>query len=306
LLGPLVDSLASRGVIHTTSVFTEILPPAREQHLNRTRWAGFFGAERRSLLRGTIQRAAAEHGLPAGPLLPYADSITDLSALPLLDREALPESFVDGVLGSYLCASDSGWYGAVPVVVAGDTSWSTVAEAARRAGAMAVNDDVLGDRVVEIVRAGFFDSLILLPIVMLLVLVLVLRDRRLVLASLVPPALATGLTLGGMAALGLPVTIVSFMVLAFVFGLGVDYAVFMAHMCRSGATAERAGKAGASVTVAALTTIAGLGMTVFARHPVLVSLGSTGLLGIVSSYLCAVVFVPVVLHRRTQVTRDVS
>lgn len=297
-LAPLVDTLAADGLIHETATFTRILPPHEQQTASRTRWTAFFTPERQALVSRIIERVSTAYGLPRTKLLPYADSLPALETLPFLDRASLPEGFVDGVLRSYLCAGDGVWYGVVPLVAASDTAWKAIARRTRGAGAMPVNDDVLGDRVVEIVRGGFYGSLVYLPLVMLLVLALILRSGRLLAAAVVPPLLATGLTLGGMAVMGLPVTIVSFMVLAFVFGLGIDYAVFLVHMCRHDTSPRQAGRAAGSVTVAALTTIAGLGVTVFARHPVLVSLGATGLIGIVSSYLCAVVFVPLVLRLR--------
>ncbi|MBD3243204.1 MAG: MMPL family transporter [Chitinivibrionales bacterium] len=297
-LAPLVDSLAADGLIHDAATFTRILPPRAMQTANRRRWSAFFTPERREVVAQTIARIATQYGLPPARLLPYADDIAAVDSLPYLERAVLPDGFAEGVLRSYLCEGDGVWYGVVPVVAASDTAWKAIARRTRSAGAMPVNDDVLGDRVVEIVRGGFFGSLVYLPLVMLVVLAVILRSVRLLAAAVVPPLLATGLTLGGMALLGLPVTIVSFMVLAFVFGLGIDYAVFLVHMCRRGAGPPDAGRAAGSVTVAALTTVAGLGVTVLARHPVLVSLGATGLIGIVSSYLCAVVFVPLLLRGR--------
>lgn len=288
-LRPLVESLHAEGLVEGHGVFTDILPPHARQVESRSRWRRFFTPERQSLLSTVIDSVAASYGLPGSRFSAYVDSIAVMEHRSLLDVSSLPEGFVQGVLQSYLCESDSGWYAAVPVVASGDTTWQVIARRAEQAGVLAVNDDVLGDRIVAIVRKGFADSLVLLPLVMLVVLIVVLRRPRLVLSALLPPVLATGMTLGGMAVLGLPVTIVSFMVLAFVFGLGIDYAVFLVHMCRQGTDASTAGRAAGSVTVAALTTIAGLGVTILARHPVLVSLGATGLLGIVSSYVCGVV-----------------
>ncbi|MBD3321748.1 MAG: MMPL family transporter, partial [Chitinivibrionales bacterium] len=106
--------------------------------------------------------------------------------------------------------------------------------------------------------------------------------------------------LGTMALLNIPITIVTIMVSAFVFGLGIDYALVMLHFCvrDSRNSVFQTAHAAASVTVAALTTFAGLGAMVLANHPVLQSLGVTGLIGITSSYFCAVVIVPSLMRKK--------
>lgn len=290
-LVPLIDFLAKQETIYPAAVFTALLPPNASQRDSRERWRAFWTGGRRRTMHEAIDRVAARYGLPSERFHGYVAGLPAIDSLPLLGLAMFPEAVRRGALGNAICRGDSVWYGAVPVIGRSDSSWRRIALAARRRGVLAVNDEILGLRLVDIVKERFVASLVYIPLVIVLVLALILRSAALVFIALVPPLLSTGMTLGGMAAIGLPVNIVTFMVLAFIFGLGIDYTVFVLHLSRVGGEGGAA-EGAASVTVAALTTLAGLGAMVFARHPALSILGTAGVMGIGASYVCAIVFVP--------------
>ena len=164
---------------------------------------------------------------------------------------------------------------------------------------LAVNSVVLGLRVVTIIKAGFLKCIIYIPFVILCILLVMLRNIRYTLSALIPIFSATGITLGIMAAFHLPINVVSLMIFAFIFGLGIDYALLMVYMCRKGISESEdfIPHGAASVTIAACTTLAGLGILAVARHPVLSVLGKVGMIGIISSYVCAVILVPLLTKR---------
>ena len=116
--------------------------------------------------------------------------------------------------------------------------------------------------------------------------------------AIVPIFAATVITLGIMVVCKISINIVSLMIFAFVFGLGIDYSLLMVYMGRKSIIEdeEYIPHGAASITVAACTTLTGLGVLAIARHPVLSVLGKTGMIGILSSYVCAVIVVPVMLR----------
>ena len=93
--------------------------------------------------------------------------------------------------------------------------------------------------------------------------------------------------LGIMGFMGIEFNIVNVMVSTFIFGLGDDYSIFI----MDGLQQEyRAGKKNlpairSSIFLSAVTTIAGLGVLIFAQHPALRSIASIAIIGIVCVFI---------------------
>jgi 1-acyl-sn-glycerol-3-phosphate acyltransferase len=80
----------------------------------------------------------------------------------------------------------------------------------------------------------------------------------------------------------------------FIIGIGEDYSVFLAtsKLDEWRGRPQRIGATSASVLISALTTIFGFAVLVFARHPVLFSMGTTVLVGMVFSFAATMVLTP--------------
>jgi len=113
-------------------------------------------------------------------------------------------------------------------------------------------------------------------IIVTIILVLLLRNFYQVLLALLPVAAGLLSMFGIMGALGLSFNIFNLVAAILIIGLGVDYGIFMVYRLFRGSDAatEKA------VLVSGLTTIAGFGVLVLARHPALNSIGLTVLLGV--------------------------
>lgn len=113
----------------------------------------------------------------------------------------------------------------------------------------------------------------------LLLLALVYRSVRWALAACLPCCLGLLLTLGSLAALGIPLNLVSASALVLVLGCGVDYGIFVLEELSGSASHSAVESTG--VMLAAVTTLAGFGTLVLASHRALQSLGAAVGLGIV-------------------------
>ncbi len=134
-----------------------------------------------------------------------------------------------------------------------------------------------------------------------LVLWLVLREPRQMLAALTPVAGGLVWTLGAMGWLGIPFNIINTLVTVFIAGLGIDYGIFVVQTWRGAPDATTAGLrmagAGGGIMAAAITTLFGFGSLALASHPALFSVGITTVIGILSSLALALFVTPVLLGR---------
>ena len=105
--------------------------------------------------------------------------------------------------------------------------------------------------------------------------------------------------LGIMALFNIEFNIVNVMVSTFIFGLGDDYSIFIMDGLRS---EYQYGKKvlpsiRASIFLSAATTIAGLGVLIFAKHPALRSIASISIIGIVCVFVMSQTLEPFLFRR---------
>ncbi len=126
-----------------------------------------------------------------------------------------------------------------------------------------------------------------------------LRSLRHGLLALVPSALGLVATLALLALLGVPLTMVSFVAVPFVLGIGVDEGVHMVGHFRHGARAT--GATGVGVVRTSVGTALGFGALATAASPGLVQLGAIVAFGALASMAaCLFVLAPLLAARGRQ------
>ncbi|PLX05399.1 MAG: hypothetical protein C0594_07560 [Marinilabiliales bacterium] len=102
-------------------------------------------------------------------------------------------------------------------------------------------------------------------------------------------------TLGIMGLLGIDFTIFSVVISTFIFGLGIDYSIFITRglMQEYKFGYKNLPSYKTSILLSALTTIVGIGVLLFAKHPALQSIAALSVIGIVSVVLISYTLQPV-------------
>lgn len=150
----------------------------------------------------------------------------------------------------------------------------------------------LGSRLIDVVRREL-SAHGLFMVAAMLVLVLVL-ERSLIrgAAVLLPPLLAIGWSFGLLGWLGVPLSPFALLGIAFVLGIGIDSAVFLAH--------ERGSAALSPILNASFTTIAGFGSMALAVHPVVAGMGLTLSLGMTAALFTSLLIAPALARRSAE------
>ncbi|MEO6347118.1 MAG: MMPL family transporter [Aquaticitalea sp.] len=130
--------------------------------------------------------------------------------------------------------------------------------------------------------------------VVLLLLFLFYRSWKLTLVTVLPIVLTWFITIGIMGLFRMEFNIFSILISSFIFGLGVDYSIFMTN----GLLKQKEGNLQAlatyktSVLLSVITTILGIGVLIFAKHPALYSLSLVSMIGIITAMLIAFTIQP--------------
>ncbi len=124
-------------------------------------------------------------------------------------------------------------------------------------------------------------------LVVLLILLLFFRSFSLTLVTITPIFLTWFITLGIMGLLGIEFNIFNIIISTFIFGLGIDYSIFMTKgllkKLRTGEKVMVTHKT--SIMLSVLTTVLGVGVLIFAKHPALYSISIVSIIGIFSAML---------------------
>jgi len=111
---------------------------------------------------------------------------------------------------------------------------------------------------------------------------------------MLPLLVSTAWTIGLLGWLAIPITIANAAFVVFLFGLAIDYGIFLveARMRHAASGQDVVAEADGAVVLCALTTCIGFGALLTATHPVLRSIGATALIGIASSLVIVQALVP--------------
>lgn len=131
-------------------------------------------------------------------------------------------------------------------------------------------------------------------IVVLFILLLFYRSFSLTLVTIIPIALTWLLTIGIMGLFHIEFNIFNIIISTFIFGLGIDYSIFITngllHEYRTGEKVISTYKT--SILLSLITTILGVGVLIFAKHPALFSISLVSIIGIFSAVIISFTLQP--------------
>lgn len=135
-------------------------------------------------------------------------------------------------------------------------------------------------------------------VVVLIILLLFFRSFSLTLVTALPIFLTWFITIGVMGLLGIEFNIFNIIISTFIFGLGIDYSIFITNgMLKEYQTGESAlATHKTSIILSVITTILGVGVLIFAKHPALHSISVVSIIGIFSAMLLAFTVQPLLFR----------
>ena len=133
-------------------------------------------------------------------------------------------------------------------------------------------------------------------IAVFLVLFLSFRRLELVIVSIVPILISWIFTMGMMGFFDLQFNVINIIVCTLIFGIGVDYSIFMTSALQKEHTygSVELPTYKTSILLSVATTILGIGVLVFAQHPALKSIALIAVIGIFSALLITFIIQPLV------------
>ena len=282
-----LDSLSAAGLVKGYSPLASLLfLSGKDQEERIAAWKAFWTPERESQAWREIAAAARHNGLESSLFQPF-QSLLDADYEPgnLYEAEVFPKELVD----NYIELQESGRY-MVFTSVAFRPEDADAVTAALVSGphALVLEPFYYCRDMVEIVHDDFNTTQWVSSLFVLLVLLIAFRNIITALVAFLPMFLSWYVLQGLMALLGLEFNLINIVISTFIFGIGVDYSIFvMEGLLKEARTGQREMLDFHKVAIvfSALVLAIVVLSLVFARHPAIRSIGIITLIGMATTIL---------------------
>ncbi|MEI8202517.1 MAG: 1-acyl-sn-glycerol-3-phosphate acyltransferase [Bacteroidota bacterium] len=285
------DSLLKNNTIRSVSGAPMLMMSQQEQQKRINRWNNFWKDGRKD----RAKRLLLEQGKP----LRFSETAfkeffaqldKDYQPIPLKDFELIRKTFLNDWI-----SEKPDMVTLVTVLKVPKQNIDKTHQAFQNhSNATLLDKEYLMKTFVEIIRNGFSKLFWLSSIVVFLLLILYFGRIELAIICFSPMLIAWFWVFGLMGALNEKFNLFNISIIIFIFGVGIDYSIFILQGLlkeyRTGMQQMKSYRL--SVAIAALTTLIGLGVLIFAKHPSLRSIAVLSIVGISSVVILSNVIIP--------------
>ena len=262
-----------------------VVPSDKLRAENEERWRTFWSAPRANYARLLVSEEAQKLGLKPAGFTPFFESILSSPA---------PDAFDFTTLYNPLVSLPDGRTAVVNLV----PNESAYQAAARQTGAVFVAADELKSDLIGAVGREAVKIVLLAFLFNLAAVWLTFKKLKTALLAFIPVVLAAGFTFGCFWLLQVRVNLFILVFLPLLMGLGIDYGIFQIMKTRSQNGIYQNAYPPSALLAAALSTLAGFGVLIVARHGVLFIMGLSSFLGVGGAILSSLFILPAFLEKK--------
>ena len=286
-----IEKLQDRDIVKKYSGVSSLIISDSLQKIRIERWNRYWTTEKKQALMSTL--------IKEGTALKFKASAFDDFKLLLdkvytpVDKEAMAtvrKNFLDDYI-----TEKPGKTTVVTLVKTIPEKKQQVYAAFENAAHVTVLDkQYLTKRFVEIINADFTSIALMTSLLVFFVLLIVYGRIELTLVSFIPMFITWVWILGIMGMFGIKFNIINIIISALIFGLGDDYSLFiMDGLLQEYKTGKKnLSSFKSSIILSAITTIVGLGVLIFAKHPALQSIALISIIGILCVVIMSQILIP--------------
>ena len=280
-----LDSLQKEGVLKQYSKVSELFLPLKEQEERIALWKNYWNENRIADVRLSINRTAKKYGLDPIMFEPFFMMVeSDYEAESLYDAEVLPESLVS----NFIEWSD-GKYVVFTSVQLPEVNKKLVNDAvALLPHAVCIDPFYYTNDMVHMLNDDFNTILGISSLFVFIVLLLSFRNLLIALITFLPMGLSWFVVQGIMGIFGLQFNLINIIIATFIFGIGVDYSIFVMNGLIAKAKGEDENLLTyhkTAIFFSAFVLMVVTGSLLFATHPAIHSIGTSTLIGMSATIL---------------------
>ncbi len=277
---------AGKKIISFNSVGALVTSEASQQN-QIDRWNRFWTSEKVNQVEDNLIISGKEFGFKPTTFQAFYSLLTkDFKPLDPEDFKIISTIPLDDFM-----ANKNDFYTITSLVKVEDNQIPFVKKSFNDASQMLVIDrQDLNESLLGQLKNDFNDLIVYCFAVVFLLLLVFYRNIKLTLVTIIPIIITWFITIGIMGIFKMEFNIFSILISTFIFGLGVDYCIFMTNGLIKNKDLPTYKT---SVILSVLTTILGIGVLIFAKHPALYSISIVSTIGILTAMLIAFTIQPI-------------
>ena len=267
-----------------------------------TRWNRYWTAEKKLALLEMLQKEGSSIGYSSRAFNAFSDLLN--RSYTVADTATMQE-LRSGLLGDYVNETPGGVSVVTLLKVPFEYNKEVYDGLEHQEGITVLDKQYLTRRLVELINTDFTKIALITSVFVFVVLLITYGRIELAFVSFLPMFISWIWILGIMGLTGIEFNIINIIVSTLIFGLGDDYSIFiMDGLLQEYKTGKKnLSSFKSSIILSAITTLAGLGVLIFAKHPALRSIATISVTGIACVVLISQICIPflfrVIIKNRT-------
>ncbi len=281
-----IDSLLERGAaVKSPDLTSRLFLTRAEQQRRIDAWNAWWADGHLEQARTAITAAARRQGLSPSLFDPFfALAEAEYTPSSLYESGIVPE----GLLCNYIESSGGRYLVFSPVQMEPGNQKAVDDAIAAVPHAVVIDPIYYTGNLVELIHRDFDAALLISSLFVLLVLLLSFRNLWTALLAFLPMALSWYVVQGYMALFSLEFNLINIVISTFIFGIGVDYSIFVTQGLLSDARGEQRDLLAchkSAIFFSAFVLVVVILSLLLARHPAIRSIGISSLIGMLTTIL---------------------
>ncbi len=290
----LLDSLKSQDVVHSyTDIIPKLFVTQADQEQRIAAWNAFWTDERKAYAIAQVDKGALLFGLDPMMFYDFKDLLdADYEAASLMESGVVP----DNLLGNFIeCNADSQYMVFTDVSMRFDEKDIATDALVANSKTFVLEPFYYCKSMVEVINDDFNIAVWISSLFVLLILLVSFRNIITALLSFIPMVLSWFMVQGYMALIGLEFNLINIIISTFIFGVGVDYSIFITEgLLTQARTGNRDVLTWHKVAIffSAIILVIVVTSLLFAVHPAIRSIGLSTLIGMASTIMISYALQP--------------
>ena len=292
-----LDSLHRTGDLFTyTPVVSILFQSQAEQERRIAAWQRYWTPEKVAQAMTAVKAAAVKNGISPDIFVPFQAMVeAEYEPGNLYESGVVPE----GLLCNFIEETDGKYLIFNAPQMSKDKASKVSDIIASKPHAVVVDPLYYTGGMISLIHNDFNMALLISSIFVFVVLLFSFRNVLISILAFLPMFLSWYVVQGWMAILGLSFNMINIVISTFVFGIGVDYSIFVMKGLiekQSQGTSKLLEYHKVAIFFSALVLIIVMGAMLFAKHPTIVSIGECALIGMISTILITYTLQPLLFR----------
>lgn len=294
-----LDSLKRKGLVHSyTDMIPKLFVTQKEQEQRIAAWNAYWTPERKAEAIRMVDKGAKEFGLDPMMFYEFKDLLdADFEPSSLMESGVVPENLLSNFIE---CNADNQYMVFTDVSMHFDEKDIVTDALVLNPKTFVLEPFYYCKSMVEVIHDDFNIAVWISSLFVLVILLVSFRNLITALLSFLPMVISWFMVQGYMALLGLEFNLINIVIATFIFGVGVDYSIFITEgLLAEARTGDKDLLTWHKVAIffSAVILVIVVASLLFAVHPAIRSIGLITLIGMASTIMISYALQPFVFRQ---------